>query len=106
MATNEKKKWSVGGPKHTLYVVLALARKPMSFNEIEGDTGIPPSTLSRSLKILLRSGMIKTRALTEEEEGVCRGLWKYELTGDGRTLLLRAMDLDNALRAFWSKLKK
>lgn len=104
MAKNGKK-WSVGGPKHTPYVVLALARGPLCFNELEQGTGIPPSTLSRAMKILLKAGMIRTRALTMEEEGTSRGLWKYELTGDGRTLLVLADDLDVALRAFWVRLK-
>jgi DNA-binding HxlR family transcriptional regulator len=96
----------IRGPRHAPYVVMTLGQGAKTFNEIERDTRIPPSTLSRSLKLLLKAEMIKTRPLTEAEEaGPCRGMWKYELTPDGENLRVLAVELDKALQAFWDKIQ-
>ena len=95
------------GPRHVPYVLMAIGKEAKTFNEIERDTQIPPSTLSRSLKLLLKADVIRTRPLTEAEEaGPCRGMWKYELTPNGiEKLLGLAVELDKALQAFWDNLQ-
>ena len=92
-------------PRHTPQVLLAL-RTPKTFNELERETHIPPSTLSRSLKILMKSGSISTRPLDEKEEAATAGMWKYELTGKGRKLVPTAGKLEEYLAEFWGMLQK
>jgi len=95
----------VDKPRHTIYVLLAIAERPRTFNEIEERTHIPPSTLTRSLRILIQADMIKTRPLNKKEEETCRGLWKYVLTEKGKNLEMHAKIADHELRMFWMKIK-
>ena len=92
-------------PRHTPQVLLAL-RTPRTFNELERETKIPPSTLSRSLKILMKSNSIMTRPLDEKEEEATSGMWKYELTGKGRKLVPTAEKLEDDMGRFWTTLEK
>jgi len=92
-------------PRHTPQVLLAL-KAPSTFNELERVTKIPPSTLSRSLKILLKSHTIMTRPLKEEEERTTSGMWKYELTNKGKQLVKIAESLEQTHKQFWEGIEE
>jgi len=92
-------------PRHTPQVLLAL-RTPKTFNELERETHIPPSTLSRSLRLLMKSNTISTRPLDEKEEAATAGMWKYELTNKGRKLVPTAGKLEDYMAEFWTTLEK
>ena len=90
-------------PRHTPYVLLAI-KNGKTFNELIAETKIPPSTLSRSRKLLLKADMIRTRPLAADE--YCRGMWKYIVTDKGKDLCKNALRLVEANDAFWSKLRE
>jgi len=87
-------------PRHTPTVLCAL-KSPKTFNELEQETRIPPSTLSRSLRILHKNKLIETRPLTEEEEKHGTGMWKYQVTKKGKDALPVAQRAVTSLNEFW-----
>jgi len=70
-----------------------LSRKVRSFNELQNDLQISPSTLSRILKYLRAKGSIEVKIVHDDILGIRK---VYSLTKKGKKVLPLFKKLDNA----------
>jgi len=76
--------------KHIIPMLLILGEKDHSFNELQRDLAMSPSTLSRRLKDLRTRGVLESVIV---DEG--RISSKYKLTEKGRQVLEKAKEINS-----------
>lgn len=76
--------------KHIIPMLIILGERDRSFNELQRDLSMSPSTLSRRLKDLRKRGVLESVIV---EEG--RISSKYKLTGKGKLVLEKAKEINS-----------
>jgi len=76
--------------KHIIPMLIILGEKDHSFNELQRDLSMSPSTLSRRLKDLRKRGVLESVVV---DEG--RISSKYKLTDKGKLVLEKAKEINS-----------
>ena len=76
--------------KHIIPMLIILGEKDHSFNELQRDLSMSPSTLSRRLKDLRKRGVLESVIV---DEG--RISSKYKLTEKGKQVLEKAKEINS-----------
>ena len=76
--------------KHIIPMLIILGEKDHSFNELQRDLSMSPSTLSRRLKDLRKRGVLESVIV---DEG--RISSKYKLTEKGKRVLEKAKEINS-----------
>lgn len=76
--------------KHIIPMLIILGEKDHSFNELQRDLSMSPSTLSRRLKDLRKRGVLESVVV---DEG--RISSKYKLTEKGKLVLEKAKEINS-----------
>ena len=72
-------------PVHTAKVIIEISKKPMSFNPLQNKFSLSPSTLSRILIFLRRTGFIEVVIIRSETRDGMRKA--YQITGKGKKMI-------------------